>query len=217
MLIFVQNRWQTCLVPSAPAVALWLAVGFSLGWYYTFTYYGVQGWPMPSIEPCAALILYYFSVLNVDTELQAIHWMLVFPAAGALWVAALSWVARRLGMAPPAFGRTYLRFAWAALPLALPGPIMAYLAGQMDGRFVWQRMINVALRRGNVSPWPWLTPLYVGLGLLALSLSLYVYRVSFRTPAGKAWVHYPVSAILLTLLSCLTGAAIGLPLRLLLE
>jgi hypothetical protein len=197
----------------AAGVVLWLAVGFSLGWYYTFTYYGRTGVPMPFPEPCAALVLYYFSVINAATEIQAVHWMLVFPLAGAIWTEALCRTAAVMGHDRPPFPRFFLRLSLAALPVALPGPAMAWLAGQADGGFVWQRMIDIALRRGNTGPWWWLTPLFLTLGALALALQLAQYRRSFPMPMARALRHYPLSAIVLVLASAVIGTLASFPLR----
>lgn len=199
------------------ALTIWLTVGFSLGWYYTFTYYGRHGWPMPLPEPCAALILYYFSVLNVATEIQAFHWMLVFPLAAFLWHAALWWTARWMGLPTPSWAAVSERISWAAIPLAIPGPAMAYLAGTQNGAFHWERMFAVALRRGNITPGWWLTPLFFGLGLVAFALQIYLYRTLFPAPARQAWKHYPLSIIALTVVCAVGGALAGWPLRLLLE
>ena len=131
---------------------LWLALGFSLGWYYTFTYYGRSGWPMPIPEGCAALILYYFSVLNVSTEIQAVHWIIVFPVAGWLWVSSLDLVDRFFRGEQTPKGHLSLAFALTSLPLSLPGPLISWWAGQTDGGFSGERMVEVALRRGWVHP-----------------------------------------------------------------
>ncbi|MCC6491170.1 MAG: hypothetical protein IT364_27020 [Candidatus Hydrogenedentes bacterium] len=195
-------------------ITIWLGVGFSLGWYYTFTYYGRAGWPMPLPETCAALVLYYFSVLNVDTEWQALHWMLVFPAAAALWVECLRRCARWMGYAQPPFRTVFLLFGLATLPLALPGPWMAWIAGIQDGAFHVDRMLAVALRRGFVTPWSWLSPMYAGLGTLGLFLQLTAYKRNFRMPGAKAWMHYPLSMLALVATSAVSAAIAALPLRL---
>ncbi|MCC6694399.1 MAG: hypothetical protein IT365_02105 [Candidatus Hydrogenedentes bacterium] len=194
--------------------AIWLGIGFSLGWYYTFTYYGRAGWPMPLPETCAALVLYYFSVLNVDTEWQALHWMLVFPAAAALWVECLRRCARWMGLAQPPFATVFVLFGLAALPLALPGPWMAWIAGLMDGGFHADRMLAVALRRGFVTPWTWLSPMYAGLGTIGLVLHIRVYSRIFRIPRAKAFMHFPVSMIVLVIVAAVLASVAALPLRL---
>lgn len=208
----------------ACAVALWAALGFSLGWYYTFTYYGRAGWPMPMPESCAAIVLYYFSVLNIATEGQAVHWMLAFPAAGSMWALSLhltcgalaqkGWL-RRIATSP--LSRTAFRLAVATLPVAVLGPWMAWVAGGTADGFDFGRMLAVALRRGNVSPWSWLTPMYFGLGLFSLALQVRACRASFRLPAGQTALHFLVSMAVLTVMACVAGALLGWPLRVLFE
>ncbi len=173
---------------------------------------------MPVPETCAALVLYYFSVLNVDTELQAIHWLLVFPLAALLWAVALVGTARRvLPGALPDWTQVMYRLSLSAIPLALPGPWMAWIAGTRNGEFAWERMVAVALRRGFVDPWPWLTPMYVGLGLLALVVQIAIYRRLFRGTARQLWVLYPSAMIVLVLVSSVLAAMAAIPLRWLLE
>jgi hypothetical protein len=199
------------------AVVLWVGLGFSLGWYYTFTYYGRAGWPMPVPEGWAAILLYYFSVLNIATEGQAVHWMIAFPAAGSLWTACLQATAPRLGLERPPWRRAALMLAVATVPLALPGPAMAWLAGQTEAGFAWDRMLAVALRRGNIRYGPWLTPVYFGLGCLCLALQWGFCRRLYGGSGRRGWGHYPLAAIVLVVAACVIGAALGLPLRLLLE
>lgn len=220
----MSRRVRAAATHWAYAVVFWAALGFSLGWYYTFTYYGHAGWPMPMPESCNAIILYYFSVLNVATEGQAVHWMLAFPAAGALWAFSLhgiyrclahkSWLTR---VEPSPLAQTACRLALATLPIGVLGPWMAWLAGASRGGFSFERMMAVALRRGNVSPWPWLTPLYFGTGLLCLVLEIRACRRSFPLPVIQSALHFVVSVVLLTVLACLAGALLGLPLRLVFE
>lgn len=206
-------RWGRVVV----ATLIWLAVAISLGWYYTFTYYGRAGWPIPMPEPCAALVLYYFSVLNVDTEIQAVHWLIVFPLAGLLWSLSLGVTARRLGLKPPDWTITFRNLSLAAIPLALPGPWMAWIAGVRDDQFTWHRMVAVALRRGNVEPWYWLSPMYLALGIAGFAIQIVLYRTLFAGTAQQRWIHYPVAAIVLVVLSSALAALAALPVRLWLE
>jgi hypothetical protein len=159
--------------------------------------------------------LYYFSVANVSTAVQAVHWLAAYPLAGCLWAAALTQTARRMRIESPPLGRVYLALSLAAIPIALPGPWMAWIAGSGPEGFEWGRMVLVALRREESAPWTWLTPLYFGLGLLSLGAQLFAYRRLYPIPFRKAVVHYLVSAIALSLAAAVIGAVAAYPLRVL--
>ncbi len=178
------------------AIALWLALAFSLGWYYTFTYYGRSGWPMPSMEGCGGIIFYYFSVLNVRAEIQALHWMLAFPLAGILWVMLLSFTAPYFKQRNENLAWSLVQFGLAALPLSLPGPYMAYLAGKANGVWTFHTMLDVAFRRVGGPPFDWLTPLYLGLSAAALLCHVYVYSQVFHLRGKDAWKHFLLTAAL---------------------
>jgi hypothetical protein len=195
------------------AILLWLLFAFSLGWYYTITYYGREGWPMPSVEGCGGLILYYFSVLNTATEIQAIHWMIVFPLAGVVWVALLRLTAPYFGGGTVELHWAAFRFALATLPLSLPGPYLAWVAAHARGGWSLRVMFEVALRRGGVQPWAWLSPLYLGLALLALAWHIYVYAHVFELHGKQAWRHFLITGILFVLVVAGLGSILGVPLR----
>ena len=205
------------------AVGCWLLLSASMGWYYTITYFGAVGWPMPSMETLGALILYYFSVLNVATEVQAAHWLVAFPLAGALWVASLRGalgLMRRVGLRVPAAGaagpassRAACLFSLCTLPLALPMPYLVWLAGQTSTGWTLERMLNVALRRGTVSPWGWLSPMYLALALCALALHLWVYRRLYPMPAAAGAKHILLSAVVYVLIVAVMGSVAAWPLR----
>ncbi len=199
------------------AIALWTGLGFSLGWYYTFTYYGHAGWPMPMVEVCAAIILYYFSVLNAATEIQAIHWMCVFPVAGALWAGEVWHLALYFGRKRPQLSRWLLDMSLSAVPVAIAGPAMTLVAGKTDAGFSGQRMIDVALRHGFVDPPGWLSPLYFALGLLGLGWQVYAYQRHFPGPVFRGLIHTLVAALLTILAACVIGATLSVPLRSILE
>ncbi len=199
------------------ATLLWLLLAFSLGWYYTYTWYGRVGWPMPVPEPGSALLMYYFSVLNVQTEIQALHWLIVFPLSGLLWVAVLAVTAPFYGGRRTEYPYAALRFSMTALPLALPGPLLALMAARTPSGLSFARMWAVALRRGAVEPGTWVTPLYVGLGVVCLIWQIVLYVRVFDIHGKKAWLHYLVSLILLALMSVGLGVLTALPLRYWLE
>ena len=195
------------------AVALWLAFGFSLGWYFTFTYYGRSGWPIPTIEACGGLIMYYFSVVNASTMIQALHWMAVFPLAGILWAALLALTAPRFGGQTERFSEAMFRMALASLPLTPPGFYLAYLAGGARGSWSIQVMLDVALRRGGVTPPPWVNPVYLVLGLVAFGCHVYVYRGAFGARGGRAWLHFLVTALVYVLIIVGLATLAAIPLR----
>ena len=76
-----------------------------------------------------------------------------------------------------------------------------------------ERMIQVALRRGSVSPAYWLTPLYFGLGLAGLGIEVFLYGKLFALRGRGAVLHVLSSAIALTVLASVCGAVMGIPLR----
>lgn len=204
---------KTSVVQLLIALLCWLLLASSMGWYYTVTYFGKVGWPMPSVETVGALLLYYFSVLNVDTEIQAVHWLLVFPLAGFLWTCVL--LVSRRGVEPrPSLSRLALLFALASLPLSIPMPYLVWLAGfNFDGSWSFERMLAVALRRGGLEPWWWLSPLYLSFGAVAFGLHLYVYTLAFPLPAGRAARHFLISGVVFVVIVAMAGAFLSFPLR----
>lgn len=204
------------LAEAAAALACWLLLAVSIGWYYTVTYFGRVGWPMPSVETVGALLLYYFSVLNVDTEIQAVHWLIVFPVAGFVWAAILPRIFRG-SAAPPSVSALAARLALSSLPLSLPMPYMMFAAGQTPGGWQLQRMLDVALRRGNIPVWPWLSPMYFALGVVAFALHVWVLRRGFPQPILAQLRHLLLSSVVFVLVVALMGTLASFPLRACLE
>ena len=200
------------------AVVLWLALGFSLGWYYTFTYYGRTGIPIPVPEGIFSIILYYFSVVNTALWLEAVHWMVVFPVAGFVWVAIITLTAPYCGGTRPPFFQTLFRISCASIPVILPAPFMMYMAG-CAGRehFVFERAVDVALRKGNIVPPDWLTPLYLGLGAVSLVIQLWTCRHRFGLVGLPSLRHYLLALAGAICVVCILGAVVSLPLRWCLE
>jgi hypothetical protein len=194
------------------AVVLWLALGFSLGWYYTVTYYGRSGWPMPVLEGLGGLILYYFSVQNVPTPLQAVHWMIVFPLAGVVWTTLIHLTAPYFHRPRVDYPRALAYFAMATIPLSLPGPFLAVLAGKVDGGWSAWHMIDVALRRAGVGEPTWLSPVVFALGVATLIAHLAVYTRLFETTLRESWMHYLLTVVLFVLVIAGIGAIAAVPL-----
>ena len=75
----------------------------------------------------------------------------------------------------------------------------------------------VALRREFVSPWPWLSPLYLALALAALGADIAVYRRVFSMRGQHAWRHFLLAAIVFVI-ACISLALVAaIPLRFILE
>lgn len=207
---------NTALVELAVAAVCWLSLAVSVGWYYTVTYFGRVGWPMPSVETVGALLLYYFSVLNVDTEIQAVHWLVVFPFSGFVWAAILTYSFRNSANTPsmPALAA---RLGLASVPLSLPMPYMMFAAGQTANGWQLQRMLDVALRRGNIPVWPWLSPMYFALGVASFALHIWIIRRSFSQPILAQIRHVLISSVAFVLAVALMGTLVSFPLRAWLE
>ncbi|GMW00876.1 MAG: hypothetical protein AMXMBFR84_20130 [Candidatus Hydrogenedentota bacterium] len=212
-----QTGWRKRFACWISGLTIYGALAVSLGWYYTFTYYGKTGIPMPHPESCASILLYYFSVLNVETEIQALHWIVVFPVSGGIWAWALRLVARRQGIAGPAMPLVYFCMACACIPMILPTPFMAFLAGLDGGSFSADRMLRVALRRGNRAPDAWLTPLYLSLGAVSFAVQCMFMRRMYPQRFWSAVRHYFVAAIVLLVACMAIGLAASYPLRYWLE
>lgn len=206
---------KTAFWDCVQATFLWLALGFSVGWYYTYTFYTDSSWPLPLPEACAGLILYYFSAFTTRPWIQIAHWMVVFAVAGFLWVNLLMITA-------PFFGGkrggdytwTLLRFAVTGLPLIIPGPVLAGMAGRTLFGYSWRHIIEVALHRAGAFYSPkWLTPLYMGLAVVCLLWQIALYVRVFEVKPKQAALHYLLSVILLACAACGLATFAAFPLE----
>lgn len=199
------------------ALLLWLWFAAALGLYYATTYFADTRWPLPSPECLLSITLYYFSVVDTDTDIQSIHWMVTVVVSGLLWVGVLGITAPYFEGRRAIFSYAALRFSLATLPLSLAAPWLAYFAGSSDSGFSFRQLLDVALRREMIAPPPWLDYLFVGLACVALLIQLAVYRAAFEVPAKKAWMHLLSSALMAALLAVGLGTAVAFPLRAWLE
>jgi hypothetical protein len=210
-------------------VLIYLSFGLSLGCYYTATYFGATGWPLPSCEAIGGVLLYYFSVVNAPTELQAVHWMAVFAAAGYLWIAGLWYVSARLTAAAPlaaqpdgatahdGFARIAPAVAVSTLPLSVPIPFMVWWMGGTDGGFSWSRFVAVCLRHAWVSPPIWLNHVYFVLAAITLATQFTILRRQLRMNWKRLCVTFAVAFVMLLVISIASGTLLSYPLRLLFE
>lgn len=214
----------------AAITLLYLLFGLSLGCYYTATYFGGTGLPVPPCEAISGILFYYFSVVNASTEIQAVHWMITFVLAGYIWIAAL-WctfrVSARTGHAAPTydeapgapnrFAALGLSVASATIPLSLPLPFMIRWMGTAGDGFSWSRFIAVCLRHAWVNPPMWLNYVYLGLGSVALVVQVVLVRRLWRVSWKRFLVTFAIAFCMALVVSIASGAILSLPLRAALE
>jgi len=210
-------------------VLIYLSLGLSLGCYYTATYFGATGWPLPSCEAIAGVFLYYFSVVNAATELQAVHWIVVFVTAGYLWIASLWYVSPKLtgpgtlasqpdvATLPDRFAILGRSVALSTLPLAMPIPFMAWWMGSTDGGFSWSRFIAVCLRHAWVTPPSWLNHVYFVLATITLATQIVLVRRQLRMNWKRFSVAFALAFGTLVVISIASGTLLSYPLRLAFE
>mgnify|MGYP005838154857 CR=1 FL=1 len=216
MLFAMSSTQRMILFNWMNAVALWLAFGFTLGWYYTFTYShstALSGGAIPTIEACGGFIMYYFSAVNASPMAQLLRWMAVFPVAGILWAALLALTAPCFGGKTERFSEAVFRLALASLPLTPPGLYLAYLAGGARGSWSIRVMLDVAMHRVGVTSPPWVSPVYQVLGLIAFACHLYVYQGAFGARGGRALLHFLVTGLVYILVIVGLATLAAIPLR----
>lgn len=170
--------------PFALACALDLALGLSLGLYYTVTYYRRALAPLPGLVALGAPFMYYVAVdERFSTAAQAWLWMACFPAAGVLWRLSLARAPRLFGQAPLRFREVTAKLWPLCWPLVVPMPVAAWLVSRPDGYCDWSGFIAVCLRQHNVASPAWLPWLFMPPALAALALEL---RGVWRLLAGLA-------------------------------
>lgn len=192
---------------------LYLALGSSLGCYYTATYFGRSGWPLPSCEAVSGVLLYYFSVINASTEMQAFHWMAVFVAAGYLWIASLWYASNRMNGARDRFTTLGLPVALATIPISLPIPFMVWWMGSTNDGFSWSRFIAVCLRHAWVHPPIWLNCVYFGLAAIVLATQIAIIRKKWGGNRKRFFATLALAFGLLLVVAIAAGIVLSSPLR----
>lgn len=196
-----------------------LALGLSLGLYYTVTYYGRALVPLPGFVALGAPFMYYVAVDEQhSTVIQAWLWMLVFPLAGLLWRLTLVYVPRLLPGAAvsedrPArlkLGEVTARVWHTGWPLLAPIPLLMWLVGTPSGRWSWPDFIAVCLRRQNVDVPTWLTPLLMALAVAAFALETRdVWRLLPGTDRPRKVAMLAISLMVFVLAVVAVGFALS--------
>jgi hypothetical protein len=196
---------------------LYLALGLSLGCYYSATYFGRSGWPLPSCEAISGVLLYYFSVINATTEMQAFHWMAVFVAAGYLWLASLWHTSKRLTGTRDRFTTLGVPVALTTIPMSLPIPFMIWWMGGTNDGFSWSHFVSVCLRHAWVNPPIWLNYVYFGLAVIALAAQIAIIRRKWGGNWKRFLATIALAFILLLVVVIGAGTVLSYPLRAVLE
>jgi len=190
--------------PLALAALMDLALGLSLGLYYTITYYGRALTPLPGLVALGAPFMYYVAVdERFSTVYQAWLWMLCFPVAGVLWRLALAQAPRLFGQRPRRLREVTARLWHVSWPLLVPIPLTAWLVSR--GGFV-----AVCLRQHNVDSPAWLPPVLMPLAVVALALELRaVWRLLEGLLPYRRLIALAAALVAFVLVVCLVGFAIA--------
>lgn len=201
--------WRTSIADFLKALALWALVAFSVGWFYRFTYHGGFSIPLPFPEAVATVLLHYFSLGTSNPQYELIHWFVGFPVAALLWITLLAATSPAFGGRPLDLSLTTLRFAMAAIPLALPGPFLALMAAGTGDRFGFRQMMDVAMLRTAPPSYPWVTALYIVVAAISLVIQLRVYSKAVGTTGIRGFQHLVFAFVLLCMTSAGAGALAG--------
>jgi hypothetical protein len=159
------------------------------------------------------VLLYYFSVINTSTEMQAFHWMAVFVAAGYLWIASLWYVSNRLTGSHDRFIRLGLPVALATTPVSLPIPFMVWWMGGTSDGFSWSHFVSVCLRRAWVHPPVWLNYIYFGLATAVLITQIAIIRRQWSGSWKRLLAALAVAFGILLVVAIGVGIVLSHPLR----
>lgn len=196
----------------ATAIILWLALAFSLGWYHHATPPGGKGYPTPTPESAAAVVAYLFVGRSFERTMAHLAWMAAVPIAGLLWLAVQYLTAGYFGATWDKFREALVRYAWASLPLIVPGPVLTFMAWKHRIGYWWWEAPS--WKSATATPWPsWLGWTYLGLGALVLTIQYLVHRKTFRLAGKKAMAHFLVSLALLIVIAAGAGGLLNLLLR----
>ena len=188
-----------------------LALGLSLGLYYTVTYYGRALTPLPGLVALGAPFMYYVAVdERFSTVYQAWLWMACFPVAGVLWRVSLAQAPRLFGQAPLRFRDVTAKLWPCCWPLLVPIPLTAWLVSQPSGHCDWADFIAVCLRQHNVESPPWLPGLWMPLALAALVLELRAgWRLQESLTVRCRIIAIAAALVAFVLAVCVAGFAIA--------
>lgn len=191
------------------AISLWVALGVSVSVYYTTARHDGGGWPLPYPEGLAATLVHYFVRLAANEEVGWGLWFVFFPAAGVGWVSLLHVTSRFFGGRRANYSLTLVRFSVSALPIALAGAGLLFLAGRTSSGWSFDRMMEAGVYGTASLGWAWADEMYLAASLAGMAIQLRMSFTAFGAPWRKAILHYTVGLILLLVAACGFGAGVG--------
>ncbi len=190
------------------ALALWVGLAFSMGWYHHVTSFGRNGWPLPTPEAAATFLVYRESADVLGSTDQSVYWLLVVPLVGVLWVALQFLTAPFFGQRGQLFPEALRRYALASLPLIAMGLLVTAAAWKWEWGVWWGSGMWGPWKRVLNPPWPWLLWAYGGCAVATLIGQLAAYWYAFQIRGFKIVWHLLVTAALFFVVSVGTGVAL---------
>jgi hypothetical protein len=189
----------------ALAIAIWVALAYSVGWYHSITRIGVRGWPLPSPESLAAFGGYAIYLSKWNPPYETLWWFVLFPATGVVWVTLLNLTCGFFGGQSPGIMMSSRAMAFATLPIVLLGPLVSYYVWNDAGTL--RNFYLKAAQFGIVEPEPWLGVAYFVCAIVSLIAQAVVHQRIFGMRGGKALAHFSVTWLILV---CSVSGAAGL-------
>ncbi|MBN2311330.1 MAG: hypothetical protein JXR94_20300 [Candidatus Hydrogenedentes bacterium] len=188
----------------ATAILLWVGLGFSLAWYHYLAEYGRAGWPVPTPEAAAGLLIYRGYASPLQRLVRDVYWLVAVAGGAGLWVGLLHVTAPYFGGGGGKLCDVARDFAYTSVPLVVLGPLVTAAAWYWEWGYWWSRTDWFAAWARLARPWPWLGPAYLAAAGAALAFQFVVYWKTVRVRGVKLVAHLAICLGLLA--TCAIGA-----------
>lgn len=192
------------------ALALWCALGASLGLYYRFAAGGPRGWLLPHPESFAAALLHFAARdASLSGNQEVWIWILSFPVVGLLWVSLQTLLAPQFDGRRALFSVSMMRSGAASAPLILLGLWLVVEAVRTQNGWHWNRLSDLAFGRSFARPSPYIDYAFASAAFLALALEMRLFWTAFDVHGRKAVRHALTSTALLSGIAFGIGKGLG--------
>ncbi|MCP4640357.1 MAG: hypothetical protein GY851_07995 [bacterium] len=195
------------------ALALWIGIGFSAGWFLYLTDHGRAGWPLPTPEAAGGFLIYKYSTTTFQRAARDLHWMLSVTGGGLLWPWLLHLTAPFYGGGGRRLHEVMVRFALTGIPIVVLGLLAAVAAWQNGWGYWWSASDWFTSWMSLSRPWDWIQPVYLTTAVGVVIIQLVVYWKSFSVRGVNAVWHILVSGALLAAVSVGSGTLLRLAFR----